>query len=429
VFSALLGKMPPKKVNFIRKRCCDPLNLGLHVGKKIKLDQVKVSLVEAAKQVNIALTTDLFICFTCRMRILKMGKEPAPSTSLNPAPQSAERRNVRSLSEITAMSTDSEPEVIAGSSSEGFVPDFDICISKLNEALPYFGISPINKKDVRSAKYIKSKVETIAHALENVLNKRVAKVDQEEDDSGQIIQALKSKFESAADRNEKYLILTTLPITWTTYRIMNEFGVSQAMAMRSKELVLGKGIMSAPSVALNKRAIDNSIIDAVKRFYLSDDISYACPGQRDYILIRSDDGKEKRQRRLLLINLKEAYKFFKAQYPDLKIGFSKFALLRPRECILGQQGLHSTCVCMYHQNFKLMFEPLKKMNMFAHNVTDHKDLIRTVLCADTTENCCLNECENCPGRDELQNTLESKLDDRLIENLSMKQWIMDSGAL
>ena len=57
----------------------------------------------------------------------------------------------------------------------------------------------------------------------------------------------------------------------------------------------------------------------------------------------------------MLCNLKEAYKQFKTLHPDIKVGFSKFAELRPKECVLaGATGTHSVCVCAIHQNVKLM---------------------------------------------------------------------------
>ena len=42
---------------------------------------------------------------------------------------------------------------------------------------------------------------------------------------------------------------------------------------------------------------------------------------------------------------------FKERFPDRKIGFSKFAELRPKHCVLvGASGTHSVCVCTVHQD-------------------------------------------------------------------------------
>ena len=57
----------------------------------------------------------------------------------------------------------------------------------------------------------------------------------------------------------------------------------------------------------------------------------------------------------MLSNLREVYHEFKEKFPDRKIGFSKFAELHPKHCILaGASGTHSVCVCTIHQNVKLM---------------------------------------------------------------------------
>ena len=52
-------------------------------------------------------------------------------------------------------------------------------------------------------------------------------------------------------------------------------------------------------------------------------------------------------------------------YCNLKVGFSKFAELRPKECVLaGASGTHTVCVCIIHQNVKLMIEGQKKKILF-----------------------------------------------------------------
>ena len=95
----------------------------------------------------------------------------------------------------------------------------------------------------------------------------------------------------------------------------------------------------------------------MKDYYLRDDVSSAMPGMKDVISVRQSDGKKERlQKRLLLLNLNELYQSFKEEHhPDLKVGFTKFSMLRPKNCILaGSCGTHSVCVCLYYQNVKLL---------------------------------------------------------------------------
>ena len=90
-------------------------------------------------------------------------------------------------------------------------------------------------------------------------------------------------------------------------------------------------------------------------FYKDEKLSRLMPGKKDFLLVREDGKRLHAQKRLLLCNLKEVYQLFVSRHPDMKIGFSKFAELRPKECVIaGSSGTHSVCVCTTHQNVKLM---------------------------------------------------------------------------
>ena len=76
--------------------------------------------------------------------------------------------------------------------------------------------------------------------------------------------------------------------------------------------------------------------------------------------VRTAEGRITVQKRLILMNLRELYRLFKDSYPEHKVGFSKFAELRPNNCVLaGANGTHSVCVCTTHQNIKLMMYTIK----------------------------------------------------------------------
>ena len=51
------------------------------------------------------------------------------------------------------------------------------------------------------------------------------------------------------------------------------------------------------------------------------------------------------------------YNKFKTQHPDTKIGFTKFSILRPKECVLaGASDTHTVCVCTLHQELRAQKE-------------------------------------------------------------------------
>lgn len=92
----------------------------------------------------------------------------------------------------------------------------------------------------------------------------------------------------------------------------------------------------------------------------------------------------------MMMNLTEAYEHFKEAHPENKVGFSKFAELRPKECISAGQsnGIHVVCVCQPHQNVSLKIDALKKIHgQFMFNTLD--ELIKSMLCEGRTDKCSL----------------------------------------
>ncbi|KAI6647814.1 hypothetical protein LOD99_8529 [Oopsacas minuta] len=69
----------------------------------------------------------------------------------------------------------------------------------------------------------------------------------------------------------------------------------------------------------------------------------------------------------------EAYSLWQKEYPDIKIGKSKFAALRPPHVLLTSELPRNVCVCRYHENFILLW----------------------VLYIDLIDNCWCNKCEIC----------------------------------
>ena len=70
----------------------------------------------------------------------------------------------------------------------------------------------------------------------------------------------------------------------------------------------------------------------VHEFYISQHISRQMPGMQDIVSIFLGE-KQHVHKHLVLCNLKEVYELFKAHHQDIKIGLSKFADLRPRQCV------------------------------------------------------------------------------------------------
>ena len=130
---------------------------------------------------------------------------------------------------------------------------------------------------------------------------------------------------------------------------MATFGCSQRMATQAMHLSLEKGILATPNPKTGKKLPEN-VSEDVENFYRQDDISRVMPRKKDCLSILRDGKKTLFQKRLVLGT-------FKSQHLSMKISFSKFAMVRPKECVLaGASGTHSVCVCTIHNNVKLMMK-------------------------------------------------------------------------
>ncbi len=115
------------------------------------------------------------------------------------------------------------------------------------------------------------------------------------------------------------------------------------------------------------QSIPQTTVELAISFYESDSSSRMMPGKKDFISVKQAHGREQVQKRLILCNLKELYQLFKDEHPNERIGFSRFADLRPKKyCVLA--GAHSLCVCTIHQNVKLMHLGAK-----LHDITSGDD--------------------------------------------------------
>ena len=117
-------------------------------------------------------------------------------------------------------------------------------------------------------------------------------------------------------------------------------------------------------------AITDEEVKEIEEFFLRGDISRMCPGGKDCVSVKMlNGGKEQRQKRLLLLNISEAYELFK-QESHSKAGKSKFASLRPPQVVPKTLRDQEVCMCKYHENIELILEGLQKI---LPRVATHQD--------------------------------------------------------
>lgn len=195
-------------------------------------------------------------------------------------------------------------------------------------------------------------------------------------------------------------ILTLAPNHWTLKKNASEFGTTIHYVRRARELLANEGLFAEVTKNFD-RSLPQSTQDTVSAFYNCDEVSRMMPSMIDSLFITINGKKQRVQKKMLLLSLKELYVLFKDEHPDVQISFSLFAKLRPKNCVLpGQSGTHYVCVCTIHQNVKTMLDAidLKKLTKDEKiKLSDYKDCIKEIVCLDASDDCFLNNCEKCPG--------------------------------
>ena len=86
-------------------------------------------------------------------------------------------------------------------------------------------------------------------------------------------------------------------------------------------------------------------------FYVNTDVGYTMPGMHDEMTVWENGIKSKRRKYYSIMLLKEVYELFKQSYPDITVGFSKFASLRPANVLLLKDQHPDMCKYEIHVNF------------------------------------------------------------------------------
>lgn len=372
--------------------CCNPLELPSHSGIKKNLRPVTKWMCKKVPKILMGSK----VCDSCRKKLKELPDIP-------------------------------QSEVIDSDHTAEADDDYVVePLFAINHCLTEIGETPIVKKKLRHSKYPEKKIEKITAAVKKAMlfDEQVGK--NPDSVGSEMIDQLKDKFLKTESRSEKLQVLTVLPKSWSLARVQQEFGVSKYTAMKAKELVQEKGILATPDPKPGHSLAPNTV-ELVHGFYNSDEVSRVMPGMKDFVSVKENGQRVHKQKRLILSNLKECYQFFKEKFPTEKVGFSKFAELRPKQCVLaGASGTHSVCVCTIHQNVKLMILAAKLPNLTAHKsllLQTYHHCLAHIVCNPAQPMCYFGNCNSCPGTSKLYTYLLNLLDENMIENVTFKQWV------
>ena len=135
---------------------------------------------------------------------------------------------------------------------------------------------------------------------------------------------------AVSSRKEKIKLLSLVPESWSIKKVIKKFHVTEYMVKKARALKKEHGILVEPKPK-SGRALSKDV-DCVINFYCNHQYSRMCAGKKECLTVKVDGQKEKLQKRLLLLNIREVFLEFKKVNPDVQIGFSKFCELRPKCC-------------------------------------------------------------------------------------------------
>ena len=96
----------------------------------------------------------------------------------------------------------------------------------------------------------------------------------------------------------------------------------------------------------------------------------------------------------MLTTLKEAYASYKIENPVDKLSLSKFCDLQPPEVKLIQEIPHSSCLCIYHENVRLLLIALNRND--SKFPMGFRGCIDKIVCNQENVSCILGKCTSCP---------------------------------
>ena len=75
-------------------------------------------------------------------------------------------------------------------------------------------------------------------------------------------------------------------------------------------------------------------------------------------MVLNNGKRMKVQRKYMMFTLSEAHQLFLKDHPSLTISYSHFTSLRPPQCLHLREIPENVCLCVYHENFRLLLKAL-----------------------------------------------------------------------
>ena len=339
--------------------------------------------------------------------------------------------------EFSPLSEETSPDSTPLSSQDMLVDVSATSTSVVSSVCAALQVSPWNKdKHYRDSSHkqnaIKRKADKITSCVIDNLSsslqvpvpykKSLSEIEQHSLDYDRLLSDLAEKIKISKSFSERKMLLTLAPSSWSREKVVQFFQVGDFTVRSARALKEDCGILASPKPKKSGQTLPEQHKEILTQFFLDEEISRWCPGVKDYKSTRINLNGEKVRisRRLLLFNLKEAHYLFQQQHPEIKVGLSKFCSLRPEWVrTVNSSGAHNVCVCIHHQNPKLMIKG-------GGIIEDYKDLMFFLVCSLSDEQCMLfqndevKKCSKCPSSEALEEHILQQIEN--FEQIDYSEW-------
>ena len=172
-------------------------------------------------------------------------------------------------------------------------------------------------------------------------------------------------------------------------------------------------------------SLSSDTSESIKDFYLRPEISIVLPNTK-YV-------RKGMPRRYLQRTVNSTYKMFKTQYPEKKVGKSKFASMRPKHVKTQKAQPMNECLCEYCSNIEMKLKTVKQICSTLERqdlkvlCEDRYNFVQATLCQKPegqkySEKACIErECKKC-GLEQLKDKLKPITQQKT--EVSWNQWCL-----
>lgn len=252
-------------------KCCDPFKKKGHKNYRKNLTYLHQNCDQ-----RLRLFTGLYICASCKT-MLYNNKKPCNLDDFN------DKNEVIDVENIEEAETDEEEVEV-----DSVKKDPDFVNSRIDNQVKRMKLaSSLEKAILQPEQEPLSLSNNECRILKSISVNSPFSIDNA---SIKWISELKNSL-TTSSREQKIFLLTTVPDFWSVRKTACEFEVSRRMVKKAKKLKKEKGYGVFPDKKKG-RSLQIEILNEVKEFFLSDEVSRVMPGSKDYKSVIINDKRQ-----------------------------------------------------------------------------------------------------------------------------------------